>query len=128
MKIRNLMTILGQAPKVSLQKDVMDTMMEFTKVIISLAREVPRVKEDLHYQPQNFDLNAKKVSIIADRNSKNSPNASQLFKKICLLGWGSSTDWSTYTNIKNEKIFCEHPDQSYIVQAYSRWTDKENDD
>ena len=85
MKIRNLMTILGQAPKVSLQKDVMDTMMEFTKVIISLAREVPRVKEDLHYQPQNFDLNAKKVSIIADRNSKNSPNASQLFKQHMLV-------------------------------------------
>ena len=122
IKIRNLTSILEH----TVQKVVMGTMMEYIKVIISLAREVPRIKENLYYQPHIFDLNAKKVSIIADRNLKNAPQT--IKNNICLSGWGSSTEWSAYTNIKNEKIFCEHPDQSYIVQAYSRWTDRENDD
>ena len=52
------------------------------------------------------------------------PNSSN---NICLLGWGSITHWSKYQNIENEKIFCRHPDQSYIVQAKSRWTDEDDD-
>merc|ERR1719334_2605190 len=36
-------------------------MMEFIKVIISLALEVLRLKEHLYYLPHIFDLNAKKA-------------------------------------------------------------------
>ena len=46
---------------------------------------------------------------------------------IIFLGWGSYTSWSKYQNVENEEIFCKHPDQSYIVQAYSRWTDEDDD-
>ena len=44
-----------------------------------------------------------------------------------ITGWGSTTDWSKWQNVEDENILCKDSDQSYIVQAITRWNNDADD-
>ena len=46
---------------------------------------------------------------------------------LMITGWGSTTDWSKWQNVEDENILCKDSDQSYIVQAITRWNNDADD-